>query len=264
MMMFNLHNKFIKINTQILCVFIILLSLPQCTTMKSPLTLKLPKTGLQILQQIPSGDQLRTESPLYLPPRMIKEKEFDTKNLYQVIDSMYFIMQKKAGVGIAANQIGKRLQIFIIEAKADNPRYKVLGPVAKQVFINPRITKVSDNRMNFWHGCLSAEGKDRGNVSTYEWIEYECNDEKGGIRKARLDGFAAVIFQHEFRHLLNGTYLDVAHEFLPKTELDYQISIGKAAFFSNVNNALPLLIGDYKIGESLDDYHSRVNFSKTK
>jgi hypothetical protein len=53
--------------------------------MKSPLSLKLPKTGLPILQQIPASDHLRTESPLYLPPRMIKEKEFDTKNLYQLI-----------------------------------------------------------------------------------------------------------------------------------------------------------------------------------
>jgi len=232
--------------------------------MNSSLTLTLPKTNIQLLQQLPTGDHTRTESPLYLPPRMIKEKEFNTKNLHQIIDSMYLIMQKKAGVGIAANQISKRLQLFIIEAKADNPRYKVLGPVAKQLFINPRITKVSDQRMNFWHGCLSAEGKDRGNVASYEWIEYECRDERGNTQKARLDGFAAVIFQHEFRHLLNGTYLDVAKDFMPKAELDYQIGNGKVAFFSIANNSLPLLIGDYKIGESLDDYHSRIKFSTTK
>jgi peptide deformylase len=259
--MYKVFNKRSKL---FICVFIIILSLPHCTSMKSPLSLKLPKTGLPILQQLPTGDHLRTESPLYLPPRMIKEKEFDTKKLYQVIDSMYFIMQKKAGVGIAANQIGKRLQLFIIEAKADNPRYKVLGPVAKQVFINPRITNVSDNRMNFWHGCLSADGKDRGNVSTYEWIEYECRDEKGGTRRARLDGFAAVIFQHEFRHLLNGTYLDVAKEFLPKAELDEQIRMGKVPFFNRTDDSLPLLIGEYKIGESIVDYHYRMKFSITK
>ena len=254
---------FNKRSTLFMYVVIILVSLPNCTSMKSPLSLKLPKTGLPVLQQLPTGDHLRTESPLYLPPRMIKEKEFDTKQLYQVIDSMYFIMQKKAGVGIAANQIGKRLQLFMIEAKADNPRYKVLGPVAKQVFINPRITNVSTTRMNFWHGCLSAEGKDRGNVATYEWIEYECRDEKGGIRSARLDGFAAVIFQHEFRHLLNGTYLDVAKEFLPKAELDEQVRMGKVPFFNSTDATLPLLIGEYKIGESLDDYHARMKSSQT-
>lgn len=232
--------------------------------MNSTLSLAIPKTEIHILQQIPSGDHSRTESALYLPPRMIKEKEFNTKNLNQILDSMYSVMLRKAGVGIAANQIGKRLQMFIIEAKADNPRYKVLGPVAKQVFINPRITKVSDQRMNFWHGCLSAEGKERGNVATYEWIEYECRDERGNIHKARLDGFGAVIFQHEFKHLLNGTYLDVAKEFMPKAELDYQIGIGKVPFFSVTNNSLPLLLGDYKVGESLDEYHSRIKLSITE
>jgi hypothetical protein len=117
--------------------------------------------------------------------------------------------------------------------------------------------------MNFWHGCLSAEGKERGNVATYEWIEYECRDEKGGIRSARLDGFAAVIFQHEFRHLLNGTYLDVAKEFLPKAELDEQVRMGKVPFFNSADATLPLLIGGYKIGESLDDYHARMKSSQT-
>lgn len=253
-----------KYRIQIIYALPILLSLCKCKTMNSTLSLTLPKTGIQVLQQVPSGDHSRTESPLYLPPRMIKEKEFNTTDLNQVVDTMYSVMLRKSGVGIAANQIGKRLQIFIIEAKADNPRYKVLGPVAKQIFINPRITNVSDQRMNFWHGCLSAEGKERGNVATHEWIEYECRDERGGNHKGRLDGFAAVIFQHEFRHLLNGTYLDVAKEFMPKAELDHQISLGKVAFFSVANNSLPLLIGDYKIGESLDDYHSRVKSAKAK
>jgi len=171
---------------------------------------------------------------------------------------MYAVMQRKAGVGIAANQLGKQLQIFIIEAKADNPRYKVLGPVAKKIFINPVITNVSKNKKNFWHGCLSADGEKRGNVATFEWIEYRSQDEKGNIITGRLDGFAAVIFQHEFRHLLNGTYLDVAQDFLPKSELDYLISIGKVAFFDTANDYLPILIGGYKIGESLDVYHTRM------
>src|SRR5690606_2320765 len=118
---------------------------------------------------------------------------------YAFIDSMYAVMLRAEGVGIAANQLGKRLQIFIIEAASDNPRYQVLGAVKKQIFLNPKITKVSAERKNFWHGCLSAEDKKRGNVATYEWIEYECVNPKGEVENGRLDGFAAVIFQHEFR-----------------------------------------------------------------
>ena len=50
-------------------------------------------------------------------------EEFNTPKLNTFIDTMYAVMKNKSGVGIAANQLGKRLQIFIIEAKADNPAF---------------------------------------------------------------------------------------------------------------------------------------------
>jgi hypothetical protein len=58
--------------------------------------------------------------------------------------------------------------------------------------------------------------------------------------------------------MMNGTYLDVAKDFLPKAELDYEISIGKIAFFDTANDSLPLLINGYKIGETLSAYHTRM------
>jgi peptide deformylase len=244
-------------NYLIISTIITALSLQSCKTMDASLTLNVSKGGLEVLQQIPANQKGRDKNALYLPARRIREKEFKSSNLNVLIDSMYSMMVKKSGVGIAANQLGKRLQIFIIEAKADNPRYKVLGPVPKQIFINPMITKVSTKKKNFWHGCLSADGEKRGNVATYEWIEYQCQNENGNIQIGRLDGFAAVIFQHEFRHLMNGTYLDVAKEFLSKTELDHEIEMGKIPFFETAPDTLPLLISGYTVGETLDNYHSK-------
>ena len=145
----------------------------------------------------------------------------------------------------------------MIEAKPTNPRYKVLGPVEKQVFINPMITKTSKTRKNFWHGCLSADGENRGNVATYEWIEYLCQNQKGEVQTGRLEGFSAVIFQHEFRHMLGGTYLDHAHHFLPKDELDEQLDSGELPFFEVASDSLPLLIEGYEIGETIGEYHLR-------
>ena len=126
-----------KYLSSLLFLFAIATILLKCSIAHSPLSLTIPNKEIDILQQIPANQKSRSKSPLYLPPRAIKEKEFNTKHLLQLIDSMYAVMQRKAGVGIAANQLGKRIQIFIIEAKADNPRYKVLGTVAKKVFINP-------------------------------------------------------------------------------------------------------------------------------
>ena len=217
-------------------------------------SLKIPTEGFEVVQHIPSYAKGRDTNTLYLDPRRIESNEFNTAELRTLIDSMYAVMLRKAGVGIAANQLGKRLQIFIIEAKADNPRYKVLGPVVKQIFINPKITNVSKARKNFWHGCLSAHGEKRGNVASFDWIEYECYNEKGEVQRGRLDGFAAVIFQHEFRHLMKGTYLDYANHFVPKDELDVKIETGELPFFELANDTLPILINGYQLGKALEEY----------
>ncbi|MEN9963301.1 MAG: hypothetical protein RL582_396 [Bacteroidota bacterium] len=244
-------------NAILILTLITAMGIKSCNTIDESLTLNVSKDEMEVLQQIPANQNGREKSALYLPPRKITKDEFNTPILSAFINSMYAVMTKKSGVGIAANQIGKRLQIFIIEAKADNPRYKVLGPVPKQIFINPVITNVSPGKKNFWHGCLSAHGEKRGNVATYEWIEYQAQSETGETLTGRLDGFAAVIFQHEFRHLLNGTYLDVAHQFLSKPELDKEIELGKLSFFETAPDTLPLLISGYTIGESLDDFHNK-------
>lgn len=230
-------------------------TLSNCNHMDASLTLDIPEKEFEVVQHLPANHEGRARNPLYLPPRRIDDAEFNTNKLNVFIDSMYAVMVKKSGVGIAANQLGKRLQIFIIEAKADNPRYKILGPVPKQIFVNPKITAVAPTRKNFWHGCLSANGEKRGNVATYEWLEYEAQNEKGEMIKGRLDGFAAVVFQHEFKHLMNGTYMDVAHQFVAKSELDQKTSTGELPFFEVTSDTLPLLLNGYVVGQTLDAYH---------
>lgn len=241
----------------IISTLIATMSMKRCNTIDDSLTLNIPEKGFEVLQQIPANTIARDQNALYLPPRKILKEEFNSPKLDRIIDSMYTVMVKNSGVGIAANQLGKRLQIFIIEAKADNPRYNVLGPVQKQIFINPILTKTSSEKKNFWHGCLSAMGKERGNVATYEWIEYQCQNQNGELQTGRLDGFAAVIFQHEFKHLMNGTYMDIAKQFLSKTELDKKIASGELPFFEIAPDTLPLLIDGYTIGKTLNEYHSK-------
>ena len=116
------------------------------------LTFEIPEEGFQVVQHIPMDSEGRDQNALYLDPRRIEHEEFNSSELNTFIDSMYTIMLRKAGVGIAANQLGKRLQIFIIEAKVGNSRYKVLGPVEKQIFINPKIKfmmgSVAERKLN--------------------------------------------------------------------------------------------------------------------
>lgn len=245
-------KKHIFIFTAIAALFVC------CKTKDLALTFDIPEKGFEVVQHLPKDSPERKNNTLYQAPREITKKEMASPAMQLFIDSLYAVMVRTDGVGIASNQIGKRLQIFIIEALNDNPRYNVLGNVPKQIFINPRITAVSEERMNFWHGCLSAVGEDRGNVATYKWIDYECYNEKGEFVTGRLDGFAAVIFQHEFRHMLNGTYLDHAHHFLNRMELEFKILSGEVPFFSAASDTLPLLIEGYLVGETLEEYHRRL------
>lgn len=232
-----------------------------CTHMKGPhidrQSFAFATETPSVVQQNRDGDK-RRENPLYLPSRRVQPEEIDSPPLHAFIATLYRTMKEKAGIGIAANQLGKNIQAFIIEAKTDNPRYKILGPVPYGVFLNPRIVAASNERRNFWHACLSAVGENRGNVATYEWIEIEATGPAGQPIRTRLEGLAAVIFQHEFRHLLGGTYLDQAHQFLSKDEFDRALEKKEIPFFERAENDLPLLIGDYRVGETLEDYYART------
>ena len=199
----------------------------------------------------------RLGNVLYLPCRRIERSEILTPAFKKFVAAMYATMQKLEGIGIAANQVGKSLQVFIIEAGDDSPRYEGLGGVPYQLFINPKINQASADLRNFWHGCLSGEGEKRGNVSAYEWIEYECLDETAQKRTGRLEGLAAVIFQHELRHLLGGTYLDRALHFLSPQDLKEAVEVGDQNLFEPTNPLLPHLISDYRLGETLEEYYER-------
>lgn len=238
---------------------ILLLALPACSRVpvrEYPLSIDVAAEN-PVVQET-KDPAARRENSLYLPARRILPDEFRSPELKDLTETMRAIMHATGGIGIAANQIGKRLQVFMIEAKPTNPRYHGLGEVPFQIFFNPRIRSASAERRNFWHGCLSAVGAPRGNVATYEWVEVEAEGEDGSLRREKLEGLAAVIFQHEFRHLLGGTYLDKAGEFLAKDELDAKLDKKERAFFGRADSSLPLLIDDYQVGESLEDYYTRV------
>lgn len=175
------------------------------------------------------------------------------------------------GVGLAANQVGQGLQIFMLEfvtQKEDpsyTPRYVLnLPAVPFQIFINPKITAASHERIAFWHGCLSAASHPRGLVATYRWIEYEAYNEHGELKKGRLDGMGAVIFQHEFRHLLGSLYLDHAQCFMPFQELQERFASGKDEPYKVADASVPLLLSDYRVGESIDAYAARLFGNETK
>jgi peptide deformylase len=102
------------------------------------------------------------------------------------------------GVGLAAPQIGKSLDIFITKPTAKS---KML------VFINPKImdrmpllTEKDEKKPYKLEGCLSLINI-WGEVQRSPEITVAYQDETGKTHKRKFTGFMATIIQHEVDHL---------------------------------------------------------------
>ena len=101
------------------------------------------------------------------------------------------------GVGLAAPQIGKSLQIFIAKPNIKSEIF---------VFINPKILKSlrkekkDESKSKKLEGCLSLPGI-WGEVKRYGEIYLQYQDENGIPHKKKFTGFMATIIQHEIDHL---------------------------------------------------------------
>ncbi len=133
-------------------------------------------------------------------------KMFGSHSLQQLIKEMFFTMRRVGGVGLAAPQIGKSLQLAVIEIKKTPIRPEVV-PLASTVVINPEILTVSKEKLNDWEGCLSFPNV-RGLVPRYKSITVKYYDQSGKRHAVKLNGFQARVFQHEIDHLNGTVYVD--------------------------------------------------------
>jgi peptide deformylase len=115
-------------------------------------------------------------------------------------------MDHYGGIGIAAPQIGVELKVAIIELQGVN-RYGEEINLPLTVFINPRMSYLTDDRQGFWEGCLSAPGL-RGYVERPKKIKVEYLNEKGEMKELTAEGFLATVLQHELDHLEGVLYVD--------------------------------------------------------
>lgn len=140
--------------------------------------------------------------------------EILSPEIQNLIETMKAIMRAAPAVGLAAPQIGKSLQIAVIEDMdhshlnaqqlAERNRY----PVSLHVIINPRIyIEESDDKVEFFEGCLSVP-EFVGVVPRAESVCVECLNERGEPVVIQAKGWYARILQHEIDHLNGILYID--------------------------------------------------------
>ncbi|MDR0955241.1 MAG: peptide deformylase [Rikenellaceae bacterium] len=105
------------------------------------------------------------------------------------------------GVGIAAPQVGIRKQLIAVE-RHDRPEPEFA------FYANPRIERYSEEKALGREGCLSVPNRTEA-VPRSTAIVISYLDEQSGQRvEETVEGFTAVIFQHEIDHLAGILYID--------------------------------------------------------
>jgi len=124
-------------------------------------------------------------------------------------------MHEAPGVGLAAPQVGLSLQLAVIEdreeyhkdAMAEHLRERERLPVPFHVIINPALTLLPGEKVEFFEGCLSVPGFS-ALVSRARSVRVECLNEQGKKKAIEASGWYARILQHEIDHLHGGLYID--------------------------------------------------------
>lgn len=123
------------------------------------------------------------------------------KLLQDMIDTMY----AKDGVGLAAPQINKSLQICVI-AKEYAPNKK-----NELILINPTWEKISKRQGWDTEGCLSVPGI-FGEVKRYKDIKVKAVSPEGTPLDFEAHDFFARIIQHETDHLNGILFISKARD----------------------------------------------------
>ncbi len=135
-----------------------------------------------------------------------KEIAKDYPKLEELISNMWDTMKNAQGVGLAAPQIGKDIRLFLIDASpfAESDELeeeeKLFLQGFNRTFINAKIIEEEGDEWVFNEGCLSIPNINE-DVFRNETITIEYQDENFELKKDRLSGLAARIFQHEYDHI---------------------------------------------------------------
>lgn len=133
-------------------------------------------------------------------------KNINETTIQNLIDDLIFTAKEVNGVGIAAPQVFKSYQIFII-ASYPNLRYPDAPLMEPTAIINPKIRSHSKRTIKDWEGCLSIPGI-RGLVPRYKTVDVSYTNREGNRVEETYSDFIARIFQHEFDHLNGIVFLD--------------------------------------------------------
>ncbi len=125
---------------------------------------------------------------------------FDS-GLARLVEDLYATMYAQDGVGLAANQIGIGLRVFVYDCPDDDD-VRHLGHL-----VNPVLVEADGVVVAGEEGCLSLPGL-RARTPRYDRALVRGQDLTGAPVEVEGTGFFARCLQHESAHLDGGVFLD--------------------------------------------------------
>ena len=129
--------------------------------------------------------------------------EFDDE-LAKLVDDMFASQRTAEGVGLAANQIGVDLKVFVYDCPDDD------GVRHTGVVCNPKLVELPADKRRLDdsnEGCLSVPTA-YAPLARPDYAEVTGQDEKGNPIKVRGTGYFARCLQQETDHLYGYLYID--------------------------------------------------------
>ncbi|AYZ74358.1 peptide deformylase [Fusobacterium necrophorum] len=133
--------------------------------------------------------------------RKITEKVEEVNDeIREILRNMVETMYARDGVGLAAPQVGISLRMFVCDI--GTPEESNVKKI-----INPLITPLTEETISVEEGCLSIPGIYK-KVERIAKLKLEYQNEQGEFMEEILEGFPAIVVQHEYDHLEATLFVD--------------------------------------------------------
>ncbi|QDQ98366.1 peptide deformylase [Tomitella fengzijianii] len=134
----------------------------------------------------------------------------DPADIAELIRDLYDTMDAANGVGLAANQVGVDLRVFVYDCPDErSPRgaERRRGEVVNPVLETSEIPETMPDEDEDVEGCLSVPGEQYP-TGRADWARVTGTDAAGEPIAVEGTGFFARCLQHEVGHLDGYLYLD--------------------------------------------------------
>jgi peptide deformylase len=144
--------------------------------------------------------------------------EFD-EALAELAEDMVDTMYEEEGIGLAAQQVDRALQICVIDVRppegfevpfnynydGKQPPLDLIMPMA---IVNPKVTIIDNTEDVYEEGCLSFPGVN-GKVDRPIGVRCEFQDTEGNSHVIEADGLLGRCILHEVDHLNGKLFIDL-------------------------------------------------------